>query len=127
MSVKNAVLGIVLVAFAGQASADIPDGKGGRTSPQASKQQVTQSVRKCCEKTVAGDCKALVTEKPQATIEPRVPPQRSEVSATPLRCKHMPAAAGAIEGRVPPQRAASTPEPVARQACCENARCNHAS
>jgi hypothetical protein len=126
MSVKNAVLGIVLVAFAGQAAADISDGKGGRTSLQASKQQVTSSTRKCCENTLAGDCKTLVVSKAQG-IEPRVPPQRSEVIATPLRCEHMPAAAEGIEGRVPPQRASSPPTPSARHACCEKTRCAHVS
>jgi hypothetical protein len=127
MSVKNGVLGMVLVAFVSQVSADIPDGRGGRTSPQASQQQATQSVRKCCEKAMAGDCKALVTQKARRVIEPRVPPQRTEAIAPPLRCKHMPAAAGSIEGRVPPQRAALTPEPAARQACCEKPHCNHVS
>jgi hypothetical protein len=127
MSFKNTVLGIVLVTFAGRAWADIPDGKGGRTSPQAAGQLVAQTVRQCCEETISGNCESLVTQKAQATIEPKVPPQRTEMIATPLRCKHMPASAGAIEGRVPPQRAASKSEPGARRACCEHTRCDHVS
>lgn len=123
MSIKSAVIGIVLAAFASQAVADLPDGKGGRTSVQASKQQVgSRAPRKCCEKTLAGNCKELIVAEAKGTIEPRIPPQRTSVVATPLRCKHMPAAGG-IEPRVPPLRAAATPEPTAHRACCENARC----
>jgi hypothetical protein len=125
MSVKSAVIGIVLAAFASQAIADIPDGKGGRTSPQASTQTTVSAARKCCEKTVAGNCKQLVVNE-ATTIEPRVPPQRTTVVATPLRCKHMLAdTTGAIEPRVPPQRAATAAPTAPRHACCENARCKH--
>lgn len=120
MTIKRAVLRIVLAAFASEAVADIPDGKGGRTSPQAGRQQATTSVaRKCCEKTVAGSCKELIVREAKGN-EPRMPPQRTSVVATPLRCKHMAAPAGGIEPRVPPQRAAVTAQPAARRACCEN-------
>jgi hypothetical protein len=123
MSIKNAVIAVAFVAVAGQVVADVPDGKGGRTSPQASPQQITtSSVRKCCENTVAGNCQELIVAS-AGSIEPRVPPQRTEIISTPLRCKHMPTATGAIETRVPPQRAATTPAPAAHRACCENVRC----
>jgi hypothetical protein len=63
MSVRNAVLAIALMALAGRAAADIPDGKGGRTSPQASKSQVAAAVQRCCE------------ERVRAALEPKVPPR----------------------------------------------------
>lgn len=124
MSVKKAVLGMVLAAFAaGQAVADIPDGKGGRTSPQAGTQAAaTRVVRNCCEKTLSGDCKHLVVAIAKS-IEPRIPPQRAMVMAPALTCRHMPAPTGAIETRDPPQRAPVVPEAAVHHACCESARC----
>src|ERR1051326_9200200 len=107
MSVKKAVFGIMLAAFATQAVADIPDGKGGRTSPQAGQQTTAAAVvRKCCEKTIAGDCKHLVVAEAKG-VETRVPPQRTMVVTPNLACRHhMAEATGGIETRVPPQRAA---------------------
>jgi hypothetical protein len=116
MSVKKAVFGILLAAFATQAVADIPDGKGGRTSPQAGKQTATTAVmHRCCDKTIS-EAKG---------VETRVPPQRTMVVTPTLACRHhMPEATGGVATRVPPQRAAVAPAAAVHHACCESARCH---
>jgi hypothetical protein len=116
MSTRNIVVVIALAALATQAPADVPDGKGSRTSVQASPDTVRANGIGCCEKGGSGNCTEAVATA--ATIEPRVPPQRTSTVATPLRCQHM-TVAGSIETRVPPQRNAARD---ARPSCPCHAR-----
>jgi hypothetical protein len=109
MSVKSVVIGIVLVSSAAYALADMADGKGGRTSPQASRVSAGAASRTgCCDTAGSGHCRDLVTAWVR-TIDPKVPPQRTADLVTPLRCGHMPPTAVTFEPKVPPQRAASSP------------------
>lgn len=82
MRVRNVLLTVAVVAALGvSARADIPDGKGGRTSPQAgslSPQPSTVPQDKwasCCDKGTMEYCRHTKPQSSAVPIEPKVPPQ----------------------------------------------------